>query len=66
MRPLAADSGDLGSESVQLDLQCKVLTVQSHRVGWAAVPGESAQAIHKTNEPVVEGKLERPDLLGST
>ena len=60
-RLLAADSGDLGSESVQLDLQREVLTVQSHRVGWAAVAGESAETIHETDEQVVEGELERSE-----
>ena len=60
-RPLAADSGDLGSESVQLDLQCQVLTVQSHRVGRAAVTRESAQPIYETNEQVVERELERSE-----
>ena len=60
-RPLAANSGDLGSESIQLDLQREVLTVQSHRVGRAAVAGESAQPIYETNEQVVERELERSE-----
>ena len=60
-RLLAADSGDLGSESVQLDLQREVLTVQSHRVGWAAVAGESAETIHQTDQQVVEGELNRSE-----
>ena len=61
MRPLATDSGDLGSESVQLDLQREVLTVQSHRVGRAAVAGESAETIHPTDQQVVEGELDRSE-----
>ena len=60
-RSLAADSGDLGSESVQLDLQCQDLTVQPHRVGQAAVTRESAQPIYETNEQVVERELERSE-----
>ena len=60
-RPLAADSGDLGSESIQLDLQRKVLTVQPHRVWRAAIAGESAETIHETDEQVVEGELERSE-----
>jgi len=60
-RSLASDSGDLGSESIQLDLQREVLTVQSHRVGRAAVTGESAQPIYETNEQVVERELERSE-----
>ena len=56
-RPLAANSGDLGSEGIQLDLQRQVFTVQPHRVRRAAVTRKSAQAIHQTNEEVVEGEF---------
>jgi hypothetical protein len=57
-RPLAAASGDLGTQSIQLGLQREVLTVQSHRVGRAAVAGESTETIHETDEQVVEAELE--------
>ena len=55
------DSGDLGNQSVQLDLEREVLTIQPHRVGWAAVAGQSAQSIHQTDEQVVEDELERSE-----
>ena len=60
-RPLVADSGDLGSESIQLDLRLEVLTVPSHRVGRAAVARKPAESIRDTDEPVVEGGLGRAE-----
>jgi hypothetical protein len=60
-RLLATDSGDLGDQGVQLDLQREILTVQSHRVGRTAVAGQSTESIHETDEQMVEGELERSE-----
>jgi hypothetical protein len=53
--------GDLGNQSVQLDLQREVLAIQPHRVRRAAVARQSAQSIHETDEQVIEGELERSE-----